>query len=720
MKLRTLAVISLVACGGPKPKPTVEPEQPDRKVAKPEPEVKPPVIDDPNLWLEEVTSDKALAWARERNKSTQAELEAIPSFAASRDRIRAILDSKEKTPYVTKRGASYYNFWTDEKNPKGLLRRTTLAEYKKPKPKWDIVLDVDALAAKDKESWVYEGSICLYPKYERCLVQLSRGGADAHVVREFDVTTKAFVEGGFTLPEAKTSVAWKDLDTLYVATDFGPDTMTKSGYARFVKEWKRGTKLAEATTVYEAKPTDVGVEMDRSWDHGRMHDVLTREITTFTSETYLRGTDGKLVKLDIPLDASAGIWDDQLLITLRTDWKVGGRTWPKGALLVTPLDRFLGGQREDINMLFEPTPTKSLASLTPLKTALLVNELEDVHNKLYQWTRSKGVWSQKPFVTAKTGALDTTSAWPVESNGENDDYWMTTSGFLTPTTLSLGTLGKQAAQLKKSPTYFDAKGLVVEQHFAKSKDGTRVPYFQISRDKLALDGSNPTLLYGYGGFEVSLTPGYDAVSGAVWEERGGVYVLANIRGGAEYGPAWHQAALTHNRQRAYDDFIAVAEDLLARKVTSTPHLGIEGGSNGGLLMGVMLTQRPDLFGAIVCQAPLLDMKRYHKLLAGASWMEEYGDPEKPEDWVALAKYSPYQNVRKETKYPRTLFTSSTRDDRVHPGHARKMVARMLEQGHDVLYYENIEGGHGGSANNEQAAYLSALAYTFLAKQIGLP
>ncbi|TMQ05974.1 MAG: S9 family peptidase [Deltaproteobacteria bacterium] len=674
--------------------------------------------DDPYLWLEDVTSDRALAWAREHNQVTQAELEAIPSFATSRDRIRAILDSKDKTPYVTKRGAHYYNFWRDDKNPRGLWRRTSLAEYRKPRPAWDVVIDLDALATQDKESWVWQGASCLYPKYERCLVLLSRGGADANVVREFDVTTRKFIDGGFAIPEAKSSVAWKDLDTIYVTTDFGPDTLTASGYPRFAKEWKRGTKLAGAATVFEGKPSDVGVDITRVWDHGRARDIVTREITTFTSETFLRDKDGKLGKLDLPLDASAGTWDDQLLVTLRSDWTIGGKTWPKGALLAAPLDGFLAGKR-DFTMLFEPAATKSLDSIAGLKTAIVVNELDDIHNKLYVWTRGKAGWTHKPFAAARIGALDTTAAWPVDSDGQTDEYWMTTSGFLTPSTLLLGALGKPATPIKNSPAFFDARGLVVEQHFATSRDGTRVPYFQISRDKLTLDGSHPTLLYGYGGFEVSLTPGYDAISGAVWEERGGVYVLANIRGGAEYGPAWHQAALTHNRQRAYDDFIAIAEDLIARKVTSTPHLGIQGGSNGGLLMGVMLTERPDLFGAIVCQSPLLDMKRYHKLLAGASWMEEYGDPDKPDDWAVLAKYSPYQNVHKGTKYPRTLFTTTTRDDRVHPGHARKMAARMLEQGHDILYYENIEGGHGAAVNNEQVAHVSALAYTFLAKQLGL-
>jgi prolyl oligopeptidase len=713
MKLRWLAPVLLVACGGSTP-PPMPPPAPAPVAA---PDVKPPV-EDPYLWLEEVTSDRSLTWARDRNKLTQGELEAVPGFAEARARVLAIANSKDKTPYVTKRGAFYYNLWTDDKNQRGLLRRTSLAEYKKAKPAWETVLDIDALGTQEHESWVFKGNSCLYPKYERCLISLSRGGADAVVVREFDIKTKTFVDGGFTLPEAKSSVDWIDLDTVYVGTDFGPGTMTSSGYPRIVKKWKRGTPLASATTVFEAKPTDISIGAARTWDHGRAYNFVQRGIPTFSSETYIVVND-KLVRFAIPPDADTGIWNGQLLVTLRTDWTVGDKTWPKGALLATPLDAFLAG-KTDFTMIYEPAPTKSLDSTVPLKSALVINELEDIHNKLYVWTLgAKGAWTKQPFVGAVSGALDTLSAWPVDAASGSDDYWMVTSGYLTPTTLSLGVLGKPAKALKTAPTLFDAKGLVVEQHFATSKDGTRVPYFQISRDKLALDGSHPTLLTGYGGFEISLTPAYDPISGALWDERGGVYVVANIRGGGEYGPAWHQAAVGHQRQHAYDDFIAVAEDLIARKVTSTPHLGIEGGSNGGLLMGVMLTERPELFGAIVCQAPLLDMKRYHKLLAGASWMEEYGDPDKPDDWAALAKFSPYQNVHGGTKYPRTLFTSSTRDDRVHPGHARKMAARMLEQGHDILYYENIEGGHAGAADAEQAAYLLALTYSFMSKQLGL-
>ncbi|MGE3547326.1 MAG: prolyl oligopeptidase family protein, partial [Kofleriaceae bacterium] len=651
-----LLAFTALSCSSPARPPTEDPVTMSNDPVIP-PDRKPAPAEDPYLWLEEVTSDKALSWARERNKQSQGELEAIPSFARTRDRIRAILDSKDKTPYVTKRGKHYYNFWTDENNPKGLLRRTTLAEYKKAKPTWEIVLDVDALAAAENQNWVFAGNTCLYPTYDRCLISLSRGGGDASVIREFDPNAKKFIEDGFALPEAKSEMAWKDRDTVYVATDFGPGSMTASGYPRIIKEWKRGTKLADAVTVFEGQPTDVGVGASRSWDHGKSYDFVARSITTYTSELHLRDAAGKLTKIEIPADASGSVWNDHLLVTLRSDWKLADNTtWPRGAMLAIPLADFLAGKRT-FTMLFEPAPNKSLEGVAGLKSAMVINELEDIKNRLYVWTLKLGKWTRKPFGKQDVG---TTSLWGVEPGSGSDEYWLVRTNYLTPSTLALGKLGGAETVLKRSPAYFDATGLIVEQHFATSKDGTRVPYFQVSRKALALDGKAPTVLYGYGGFEISLTPGYDPISGAAWDERGGVYVVANIRGGGEYGPAWHQAALRHDRQRAYDDFIAVAEDLIARKVTSPAHLGIVGGSNGGLLTGVMLTQRPDLFGAVVCSVPLLDMKRYHKLLAGASWMEEYGDPENAEDWAVLAKYSPYQNVKAGTKYPRTLFTSSDR------------------------------------------------------------
>jgi prolyl oligopeptidase len=719
--LRLLLAATIVACSSPARPP---PGDPGPRAAVPPPAPAVPElpahaqepVDDPYLWLEDVTSDRALEWARERNHQSQGELEKVAQFAETRDRIRAILDSKDKLPYVTKRGSRYYNFWTDEKNKRGLLRRTTLGEFKKRQPKWETVLDIDALGAAEDENWVFKGMTCVYPTEDRCLVSLSRGGADATVVRELDTRTKAFVAGGFELPEAKSRVAWIDRDTVYVGTDFGPGTMTTSGYPRQVKEWKRGTPLAEAQLVYEGEDTDLGVSAARSWDHGEAYDLVHRRTSFFAGEHYLRGAGGTLTKLAIPTDALPSVWNGQLLVELRTDWTVDGKTWPRGSLVATPLAEFVTGKGA-FTALFEPAPNKSFAGFSGLKTAIVTNELEDVKSRLYTWKLAKGKWTKKPFPTSKVG---TTRVWAVENDGRSDELWMVHSDYLTPQTLSLGVLGKRPAPLKKSPAFFDAKGLHVEQHFTTSADGTRVPYFQVSRKSLALDASAPTILYGYGGFEVSMTPGYSATSGAAWLERGGVYVVANIRGGGEYGPAWHQAALRHNRQRAYDDFIAIAEDLIARKVTSPQRLGIIGGSNGGLLTSVMLTQRPDLFGAIVSAVPLADMKRYHKLLAGASWMEEYGDPDDPEDWAALAKYSPYHNLKPDATYPRVLFTSSTRDDRVHPAHARKMVARMLEYGHDVLYYENLEGGHGGAADNEQAAFMQALQYAFFAKQLGLP
>ncbi len=698
-----------VAANKPAPPPT--PVTPPPAPA-PAPPHAPP--EDPYLWLEEVTADKALAWAKEQNARSTKELEGDARFKPLEQRLLGILDSKDKIPWIGKQGAHYYNFWRDDAHARGLWRRVkSLAEYRKPKPAWETVLDVDALAATEKEPWVWKGAACLYPKYERCLVFLSRGGADASVVREFDTKTKAFVPGGFSLPEAKSSIDWKDLDTVYVGTDQGPGTLTDSGYPRLSKEWKRGTPLAEAKLVFEAQKTDVSGGVHRTWDHGKPRDLAVRGITFYQTQYWLRAGD-KLERIDLPESANLDVWDDQILITLRDDWTAGGKTWPKGSLLTTGFDAYRKGGR-DFTALFTPKPNKSLSAVAQLKTALIVNELEDVHNRLYVWTRKGGKWTMRPHEVKGLGSF---GAEPVDPT-DSDEYWFVSNDFTQPYTLSHARLGKKPEKLKQSPAFFDASSLAVEQHFATSKDGTKVPYFQVSRKGLTLDGQNPTLLTGYGGFEVSLEPGYSPIAGAAWMERGGVFVQANIRGGGEYGPAWHQAALKTNRQRAYDDFAAIAEDLIARKVTSPKKLGIEGGSNGGLLVGVMLTQRPEIFGAVVCEVPLLDMKRFSGLLAGASWMSEYGDPKVPEEWAAIAKYSPYQNVKKDAKYPRTLFTTSTRDDRVHPGHARKMVARMTEQGHDVLYYENIEGGHGGAANNQQRAHMSALAYVFLARQLGL-
>ncbi len=660
-------------------------------------------------WLEDVTGARPLAWVEERNAESKNELTNSEHFQALNQRILEILDSEARIPAIGKLGEFYYNFWRDAKNPRGLWRRTTLAEYRQERPQWETVLDLDALGKAENVKWVWHGAQPLRPENKLALVSLSRGGSDADVVREFDLVAKSFVKDGFELPEAKSQIAWRGRDSVFVATDFGPGSMTKSGYPRIVKEWKRSTPLAEAILVFEGRPDDMGVSAYRTLTPGFERDVIVRRPGFWTSEVFLR-RDGKLTKLAKPDDAVATLHREWLFLRLRTDWITGGKTYPAGALLATDLEAFLQGARA-FEILFEPAARKSLGGFSPTLHHVLVDELDNVRSRIYLATHRDGKWNRTPLPGVPD--IGDVSVAAVDAD-LSDDYFLETTGFLTPNTLSLGTAGDAPAELlKRLPEYFDSKGLLVSQHEAKSADGTRIPYFEVARGDLTKDGKTPTLLYGYGGFEVPMLPSYRPAVGAAWLEKGGVYVVANIRGGGEFGPKWHQSALKANRHRAYDDFIAVAEDLIKRGVTSPAHLGIQGGSNGGLLVGNVLVRRPDLFGAVVCQVPLLDMRRFNQLLAGASWMAEYGNPDLPEDWVFLRFYSPYHNVAKEVKYPRTLFTTSTRDDRVHPGHARKMVAKMKAQGHDVLYYENTEGGHAGAADNKQAAFMQALAFTFL-------
>ena len=670
-------------------------------------------VADPYLWLEDVTGDKALDWVRARNATTEAELASTAEFKRLEADILAILDSDAKIPGVEKIGGHYYNFWKDAQHERGLWRRTTLEEYRKPEPQWETVLDLDALNQAEGENWVWHGADCLKPAYERCLVALSRGGADADVTREFDLTTRTWVDGGFFRPEAKGGMSWIDRDSAYVFTDFGPGTMTSSGYPNIVKLWRRGTPMASATTVYEGKPGDMYIAAFRDHTPGFERDFVSRTIAFWNDELYLRGTDGTLAKVDAPNSASKDVHRDWLLLTLRDPYEAGGKTYMPGSLIAAKFDDFMAGNRE-FTTLYEPDEHSSLDSYTWTRHHLVLNVLKDVKNRLYVLTPGEGEWAQTPFTGAP--AFGTLGVGAVDAD-ESDAVWLTATDYLTPTTLSLATIGQAPDVLKTMPVFFDASTHAIEQHFAVSRDGTRVPYFLVRPKALPLDGSTPTLLYGYGGFTVSLTPGYSGGVGKGWIEKGGVYAVANIRGGGEYGPRWHQAALKANRHKAYEDFAAVAKDLVARKVTSPERLGIQGGSNGGLLVGNMLTQYPELFGAVVVQVPLLDMQRYHKLLAGASWMAEYGDPDKPEEWAFIQTFSPYHLYDPAKDYPPTLFTTSTRDDRVHPGHARKMMAKMLEGGEDVRYYENIEGGHGGAANNAQAAHMSALAYTFLWNQL---
>ncbi|MEO8506534.1 MAG: prolyl oligopeptidase family serine peptidase [Betaproteobacteria bacterium] len=664
------------------------------------------------LWLEDVGGEQPLAWARTRNVESAATLETAECVALEH-RILDILDSDARIPYVEKQGAWWYNFWQDAARPRGVFRRTTFDEYRKAQPAWETVLDLDALAAAENENWVWHGGDFQKPGYTRCLLSLSRGGADASVVREFDVETRSFVPEGFTLPEAKSSVGWRDDDSLYVGTDFGPGSLTTSGYPRIAKLWRRGTPLAAAETIFEGAVDDVWVIAFRDGTKGFERHFVRRGISFYTNEMLVLREDA-WVRIDKPDSAIASAHRDLLLIELRDDWTPATTTHAAGSLLACGFDAFLAGDRR-FDVLFEPTDRKSLAGMTATRNAIIVNELDNVRNRIYVLARNGGAWTRTPLPGMP--AFGTISASAVDAD-ESDEYFVTVTDYVTPTSLYFGGMDRGAPELMKQlPAYFDATGLVVTQHETASKDGTRIPYFQIARADLALDGSHPTLLRGYGGFEISELPVYSGGIGAAWLEWGGIYVVANIRGGGEFGPRWHQAALKSARHKAYEDFIAVAEDLVRRNVTTPAHLGIKGGSNGGLLMGNMLTRRPDLFGAIVCQVPLLDMRRYHRLLAGASWIGEYGDPDDPDEWAFIRTFSPYHNLRDGVRYPPTLFMTSTRDDRVHPGHARKMAARMAAAGHDVLYYENIEGGHGGAANNRQQAHMNALAYTFLRQRL---
>lgn len=671
---------------------------------------------DTNLWLEDVEGAEAIAWVKKQNALAAAELQSSPEFAAIYPALLKILNASDRIPAVTMHGNRLYNFWQDPAHKRGIWRRTTETEFRKPEPAWETVLDLDALNARENAVWVWKGAVCYEPGAVRCLVKLSRGGGDAIVVREFDTATRQFVEGGFTLPEAKSDVAWHSRDAIYVATDFGAGTMTSSGYPRIVRQWRRGTPLSAATTVFEAQATDIAADVSVSKGWGQRSEIFVRIVALHDTEQFLR-RGGRLIKLHVPKDAEIDIFRDRLLISLRSEWAIGGQRYPQGALLATSLTAMLdeSGHARKFDIVFAPKPRVSLSGFAILKDGLVLSLLDNVRGRVVEMRSVRGIWQRREVPTE---GFVTVSIAPIAPMHAGNDYFATLSGFLVPPSLYQSTAGSDRRELLKAqPERFDARGLAVQQHEAISSDGTRIPYFVIGRNALRLDGTNPTLLYGYGGFEISQVPRYSATFGAAWVERGGTWVVANIRGGGEFGPAWHQAALKEKRQHAFDDFIAVAEDLIARKVTTPAHLGIMGGSNGGLLVGVAMTQRPELFKAVVCGAPLLDMKRYSKLLAGASWMGEYGDPDVPAEWSYLSRYSPYQNVRPDVHYPRVLFTTSTRDDRVHPGHARKMAARMLEQGHRLLYYENIEGGHAGAADIEQVARISAMEMSFLWREV---
>jgi prolyl oligopeptidase len=670
---------------------------------------------DPFLWLEDLGSEPANAWVRERNAEAVATLTAGARFAELRAGIQQVLDAHDRVPLPYWHGPHLYNLWRDAAHPRGLWRRTTLDGYRKHDPDWQVLLDLDALAAAEGENWVWQDVAFLRPAGRRCLVSLSRGGSDASVVREFDLDDLAFVPDGFNLPEAKSNVDWIDADRIYVGTDFGPGSRTSSGYPRVVKEWRRGTPLSSAVTVFEGETDDVSVHARR--EPGTDRDLVDRYLDFYRTHRYLRTPAGHLERIEVPDDALVDTHREWLLIRLRSAWTLGATTYPAGALLVSGFDRFLAGER-DLTVLFEPDGRTYLGYHAWTRDHLILTMLSDVQSRVEARTppdssspAAAGGWRRTVLVDgaefAHTDVVDT-------NPDASDEYLLASSGFIQPVTLRYGTVGGTEEVVRRGPEFFDATGMTVRQFFAISADGTRVPYFVVGRPQ---NRPRPTLLSGYGGFEVSRTPNYNGILGRGWLARGGTYVVANIRGGGEYGPAWHRSALRENRPRAYEDFVAVAQDLLDRRITTPDELGLEGASNGGLLMGVMLTGYPRFCNAIVSQVPLLDMRRYHQLLAGASWLAEYGDPDVEADWAYLREFSPYHNVRSGQSYPPVLFVTSTRDDRVHPGHARKMVARLREYGYDVTYYENIEGGHGAAADNEQMAFKWALVLEFLWRRL---
>jgi prolyl oligopeptidase len=671
---------------------------------------------DPYLRLEDVEGDTALAWVREQNARSLALLEADPRYQGLYDAALKIIAAEDRIPYPSFRGESLANFWQDAVHVRGVWRKTTLASYRGAEPQWHTVLDIDALAAAEGKNWVYQGGQTLPPDDRFAMVSLSDGGKDASEWREFDTVAETFVDGGFFLPEGKQSASWLDADTLFIARDWGPGTMTASGYPFIVKRWRRGAPLDAAEEIFRGTADDVSVRAGalRDPDGTVRGVVVTRAIDFYVGERFLL-TDAGPIKLPLPGKASLqALVSGQLVFGLEEAWERAGKTYKSGALVSLDLAQCLADiDAVEPRLIYAPGPRETIEGVAATRSRLLVTIYRNVKGSAVSYRFDDGAWQ-----ATKLPLPENASVQIISTSDHDESAFLDVAGYLLPNTLYFADLAANTAgPVKSMPARFDASKAVVEQFDAISKDGTAVPYFVVRPRDLAFDGDAPTLLYGYGGFQVSMNPAYSGALGKSWVEPGGVYVMANIRGGGEFGPDWHQAALKEHRQRAYDDFIAVAEDLIHRKITSPCRLGIMGGSNGGLLMGVMLTQRPELFRAVVCQVPLLDMLRYHKLLAGASWMAEYGDPDKPEEAVFLRRISPYQNLHAGTTYPEPFFLTSTKDDRVHPGHARKMAAKMASMGLPFLYYENIDGGHAAAANLKERARRNALEFTYLFQKL---
>ena len=665
--------------------------------------------EDKYLWLEEIDGEKSLEYVEAQNKVTFEELSKQKDYQSIYVTSLEIYNSTERIAYPTVRGNYVYNFWQDKDHVRGIWRRSSMESYTSGDPVWETLLDIDALSEKDDIKWVFKGSNGLYPDYNRFLVQLSKGGGDALVIKEFDVNEKKFIENGFSIGESKGSTTYLDENTLIVATDFGEGTMTDSGYPKQVKLWKRGTPLKDAQLIFEGESDDAFMSygfIER--DGNQEYTMIRRSLTTFSGR-YMVYKNNSLTTLDLPEDAQLyGILSDQIVIQLKSDWEVNDESFKTGTLISLDFSELLKGTKQ-IKTIIEPDEFSSISEVSITKNKMIIDRLTNVISQLYIYSFNNGNWSSQKVNGPDFGTISI-----IDADNLSDQYFFNFQNFITPSTLYQADAGNNTFKPYKSlPAFFDASKYEIKQFKAASKDGTLVPYFMVASKEMKNDGTNPTLVYAYGGFEVSLNPFYASTFGKSWLDKGGVFVLANIRGGGEFGPKWHQQGIKEKRQNVFDDFYAVSEDLITKKITSPEHLGIMGGSNGGLLVGVAFIQRPELYNAVACLVPLLDMQRYNKLLAGASWMGEYGNPDVPEEWEYIKKYSPYQNVKKGMDYPEIYLSTSTRDDRVHPGHARKMLAKMNDMGYKVYYYENTEGGHAGSSTNEQRAKSSALMFSYL-------
>ncbi|MEP0391514.1 MAG: prolyl oligopeptidase family serine peptidase [Erythrobacter sp.] len=671
---------------------------------------------DPYIWLEEARSDEALAWVTSENERTLSVLEADPRFETLKNEALAIYDSEDRIPFVNFRPDGLYNFWQDKENPKGLLRRTTIESYQGDEPEWETVLDVDALAAAEGKEWVYKGSTCLPPALNKCMIALSDGGEDATIMREFDTSTKSFVEGGFELPhKSQGGIQWIDANTLLVGRDFGEGTLTDSEYPFTSRVWVRGTDIANAPEVFRGQSDDVwaGASLMRDAT-GEVQLMTAFRGVSFHESEYFVSIDSDWIALDIPKKASPyGIVDGHILFSTDVDWEVDGQTFAADSLIAVELEAFKAdpnGAAKTLVWAPQERQTKRGGAITA--GALYVGLLDNVVGKVLKFNFEDGAWKSD-----EVALPDNATVGIAASSNESEQIMFTVTDFLNPTTLYYTDGSAPPQPIKNSPSYFDAAGMEVEQHEATSADGTKIPYFIVKPKGMEMNGETAVLMTGYGGFQVPRLPGYLGSTGKMWLERGGAYVLGNMRGGGEFGPGWHQTAIRENKQRTWDDFIAIGDDLVAKGFTSPEHLGIQGGSQGGLLVGTAFTQRPDLFGAAIVQIPLFDMLRYHVIGRGASWIGEYGDPRIPEQRAWIEGYSPYQLIKEGVDYPTPFLWASTADDRTHPAHARKGAARLKEQGHHYYYFEDMTGGHSGGVDNEQRAKLQALQYVYLMQQL---